>query len=148
MSCVLKNCNVFDGNFLSFRWNEDPKTNGPFPFEQSTITKSLKNLRKARYKSSPNSIEEIRNAFNDPVILKDLGTSLHKEKGLIYNHTHEERDFAYTVFSSPKSIQLILNNLEPEERFYLVDGTFRITPMSGVFKQVLIIHAQFGIKVS
>lgn len=114
----------------------------------ATVEKSLKNLRKAKYETSPNSIEEIRNAFDNPNTLQDLGTSLHRERGLLFNYAHEEKDFSYCILSSPKSIELIKDNLEANERFFLIDGTFRITPMSSTFKQVLIIHAQFGIKVS
>lgn len=131
----------------SIRWNNDSKCSGPFPVKQSTVERTLKNLKKAKYETSPNSIEEIRSAFDNPVTLKDLGTSLHREKGLLFNYAHEEKDFSYCVLSSPKSIELIVNNLEANERFFLIDGTFRITPMSSTFKQVLIIHAQFGIKV-
>lgn len=112
------------------------------------ISKSLSNWRKEKYDVSPKTCEEIRKAFENPVTLNDLGTSLHRQHGLIYNGVHEEKDYSYCVLSSPKSIELITSNLEEQERFYLIDGTFRITPMCSVFKQVLIIHAQFGIKVS
>lgn len=86
-------------------------------------------------------------AFEKPEIMADLGTSLHREHGKIYNYVHNEEEFSYCIFSSPKSIQLITHNLDEEERFFLIDGTFRMTPMNNIFQQVLIIHAQFGIKV-
>lgn len=105
-------------------------------------------MRKKKYETSPNTCAGIRAAFENDNILKDLGTSLQREHGLLYNCVHEEDDFAYCVLSSPKSIQLITQNMEEKERFYLIDATFRITPMCTVFKQVLIIHAQFGIKAS
>lgn len=105
-------------------------------------------MRKQKYDISPKSCDEIKKAFENPTILKDLGTSLQREHGRIYNHVHEEKDFSYAVFSSPKSIELIIKNLEPNERFFLIDATFKITPMCNVFKQVLIIHAQFGVKVN
>lgn len=66
----------------------------------------------------------------------------------MFNYVHEEKDFSYCIFSSSKSIQLIVDSLEPNERFYLIDGTFDMTPLNSLFKQVLIIHAQFGVKVS
>lgn len=73
---------------------------------------------------------------------------MYRGHGNLFNYLHEEKEFSYCVLVSPQSIELITNNLEPNERFYLIDGTFRITPMCNVFKQVLIVHAQFGIKVS
>lgn len=114
----------------------------------ATIEKTLRNLRKEKYESSPKTCDEIRKKFEDPVILRDLGTSLHREHGKLYNHLYDGKDFSYCIFSSPKSIELILSNVEEHERFFLMDATFAITPMCNIFKQVLIIHAQFGLKVS
>lgn len=132
------------------RWNSDPKCDGPFPIPQAKIHKTLANLRKEKYDTSPKTVSEIREVFNNPSILRDLGTSLHRDHGVLYNYTHEEKDFSYCVFSSPKSIELICdkdNGLDLDERFFLIDATFRITPMCSVFSQVLMIHAQFGLKV-
>lgn len=111
------------------------------------MNKTLTNWRNEKYVSAPKTCEDIRNAFKNPVTLKDLGTSLHRDHGLIYNHLHEQKEFSYCVLSSPKSIELMNSELEEEERFYLIDGTFRITPMCKVFKQVLVIYGQFGLKV-
>lgn len=130
------------------RWNSDPKHDGVFPVKLATVEKTLTNLKREKYEASPNSIDEIRKAFENPDTLRDLGTSKEREKRILFKYAHEEENFSYCVLHSPKSIDLILDNLTPEERFFLIDGTFKITPMSSVFKQVLIIHAQFGIKVS
>lgn len=105
-------------------------------------------IRKEKYETSPNSLAEIKNSFENPIVLKDLGTSLHREHGQLFNIVHEEPDCGFCVFSSPKSIELIEENLDLQERFFLIDGTFKITPMCNIFHQVLIIHAQFGVKVS
>lgn len=133
---------------FEFRWNSDINCNGPFPIQYSTIKRTLTDLRKKKYDKSPNSCAEIKKAFENPVVLKDLGTSLYRGHDKLFNYVYDGKDFSYCVFISPKSIELIMRNLEAIERFYSMDGTFRITPMCNVFKQVLIIHAQFGIKVS
>lgn len=138
--------NNFSFIFL-FSWNQDPKCNGPFPIAFATIEKSLKMLRKSKYQSSPKTIEDIRIAFENREIIDDIGTSLHREHGKIFNLVHEDKDYSYCVFSSPKSIQLFVDEVDDDEHFLLIDGTFRITPMCDIFKQVLIIHAQFGLKV-
>lgn len=107
----------------------------------------MSNWKKEKYETSPQTCEEIKKAFENPATLKDLGTSLHKDHGLIFNHVHQEKEFSYCILSSPKSIQIMNEELEEQERFYLIDGTFSITPISKVFKQVLVIHGQFGLKV-
>lgn len=132
--------------FFQISWNQHPKCNGPFPIAFATIEKSLKKLRKSKYQSSPKTIEDIRIAFENKEIIDDIGTSLHREHGKIFNLVHEDKDYSYCVFSSPKSI-LIVDDLDEDDRFFLIDGTFRITPMCDIFKQVLIVHAQFGLKV-
>lgn len=107
----------------------------------------MENIRKEKYDTSPKTLEEIREVFKNPSIMRDIGTSLHREHGELYNYAHEEKNFSYCVFSSKKSIELICKNLDVDERFFLIDATFRITPMCSVFSQVLMIHAQFGLKV-
>lgn len=113
----------------------------------STVEKTLRTYRQKKYRTSPRTCAEIKESFQDPTILSDIGSSLHREHYRIYNHVQEEKDFSYCVLSSSKSIELIMKNTEVNERVFLIDGTFRITPMSNVFKQVVIIHAQFGVKV-
>lgn len=130
-----------------FRWNRDPLCTTPFPIGFNKISKTLSNWKKEKYDTSPQNCDEIKKAFENPATLKDLGTSLHHEHGLILNHVHQQKEFSYCVLSSPKSIQIMNDESEEEERFYLIDGTFRITPMCSTFKQVLIIHGQFGLKV-
>lgn len=133
---------------VQFRWNDDPLCDGPFPIDFKRIAKTLTNWKKEKYVTSPKNCEEIKKAFENPATLRDLGTSLHKDHGLIFNHIHEQEEFSYCVLSSPKSIQIMNDDLDKDERFYLIDGTFYITPMCSVFKQSLIIHGQFGLKVS
>lgn len=120
---------------------------GPFPIAYSKISRSLATWRGEKYKNSPTSCAELRAVFEDPKILKDLGTSLQRDHGVLFNCVHEEDSFAFCVISSPKSVELITQNVEEKDLFYLIDATFSITPMCNVFQQVLIIHAQFGIKV-
>lgn len=72
--------------------------------------------------------------------------TLHKNPKRFFNEIRIENNFSYCIFSSRKSVDLITEQIEEEERFFLMDGTFRITPR-GVFKQVLIIHLQYKKKV-
>lgn len=134
---------------IFIRWNNDPLIDSPFPFPFSKIKKTLEGLRKKKYHKPPKNITELREALdNNPTILQDLGISLHRDHGMLFRHLHKGDDYSYCVFASPRSIELIQNNIEQKDRFFLIDATFRITPMCNVFKQSLIIHAQYGIKVS
>lgn len=84
--------------------------------------------------------------FQREYIRENLGCSLIKDAGPIYNGAVVTNDFDYCVFSSPKSISLILENVPQSERFFIIDGTFRITP-KGVWQQTLIVHVMYKSKV-
>lgn len=129
------------------RWNNDLQCVGPFPKNFENIERTMRDLRKSKFGKSPGSLEEIAHEFNKPHIVEELGTSLHRDKGVLFNSIQIESDYCNCIFSSPHSISLMKKNLETHERFYLMDATFRITPR-GLFQQVLIIYVQYGIKVS
>lgn len=101
---------------------------------------------KAKYRKAPTDAEGIAREFEKEHIYEDLGKSLHKDKGIFYNGVQIEENFSNCIFSSEKSIQLIEDFVEKKDQFFLMDGTFRITPR-GTFQQVLILYAAFGIKV-
>lgn len=107
----------------------------------------MEECKKKRNGKPPTTGEEIRLEFLKPNIMDDLGHSKHRERGRFFNDVLIESEYTNCIFSSAKSISLILENVPEKERFFLMDGTFRITPQ-GVFQQVLILQAQFGIKVN
>lgn len=107
----------------------------------------MEDWRKAKYGKAPTDAKGIAETFTNPTIFESLGKSLHKDHGQFFNCAQIEKNYTNCIFSSPRSIQLIKEELRDEnERFFLMDGTFSITPR-GAFQQVLIIYAQFGIKV-
>lgn len=81
-----------------------------------------------------------------PVVPEFTSEKMHREHGILFNTVQIQKNFSNAIFSSAKSIQLIKDNIGENDRFFLMDGTFRITPR-GIFQQVLIIYAQFGVKV-
>lgn len=128
-----------------FRWNNDALCTGPFSnFEN--VERTLRTRRKPKYGKPPLTPEEIAFEFGKADVLRDLGTSLHRDKGPLYNTTLIEDDFSNCIFSSAKSISLVKEHLEVHERFFLMDATFRIT-LRGVFQQVLVIYIKFQSKV-
>lgn len=132
---------------LNYRWQSDPLCAGPFPKTFAEVKRTIENYSKTKYGKSPKSAEEILQEFQRPQVLADLGTSRQREHGRFFNEIHISEKFTNCFFSSSKIISLILNNVKEEDRFFLMDGTFRITP-NGIFQQVLIIHSQFGTKVT
>lgn len=130
-----------------FSWHNDPFCSGPYPQGFESIERTLRNYRKTKYGKSPNTIEDIEREFSKPDVFEALGLSQFREHGVLYNGIQIEKEFCNCVFSSAKSIAVITDILEPHERFFVMDGTFNITPR-GEFKQVLILHAEYGIKVS
>lgn len=107
----------------------------------------MKNWRSSKYAKYPRTAEEIEKAFQTPHIMDDLGTSLHHTKQALFNTIQKGNGYENLIFSSAASIQLIKDNTTADERLFLMDATFKITPNS-IFKQVLVIYVQFGIKVS
>lgn len=79
------------------RWNGDLKCNSPFPIAFATIKKTLSNLRKKRYDTSPKTCAEIQTAFENPTILRDLGTSLEREHRQLFNIVREESFGSYCI---------------------------------------------------
>lgn len=128
------------------RWTQDGKCVGPFPKNFEKYERTLRDLRKTKFGPSPNTPEEIMKEFQRPEIINVLGKSLYLDSGPIFNGIQIEAGYSNCIFSSPHSISLMKNNLETNQRFFLMDATFRITPR-GTFQQVLIIHVKYGIKV-
>lgn len=133
---------------FNFSWQKDPLCEGtPYPKVFHEFKKTLGNFRKLKYGKAPTNGIEVLTEFEKEAVLQDYGFSLLQEHGPIFNGVVVRDNFENCIFSSAKSIDLILENTTESERFFIVDGTFRITP-KGVWKQVLILHINFGFKVS
>lgn len=78
--------------------------------------------------------------------MKGLGLSLHGDKRPLFNDIQINEKFSNCIFSSHSSIELMEKYTEPDDRFFIMDGTFRITPHR-IFNQVLVLYVRFGIKV-
>lgn len=130
-----------------FRWQSDTLCNNAFPQTFSEVKRTLEECRRAKYGKAPTTGEEIQSDFRKFEIFEDLGRSRHRERGIFFNDIHIEANYCNCIFSSAKSISLIIENIREKDRFFIMDGTFRITPR-GVFQQVLIIYLYYRNKVS
>lgn len=110
------------------------------------MEKTLRELRRNKYGKSPVTAEKIENAFQTESIMNGLGRSLYGLKRPLFNKIQIEKNYANCIFSSKASIDLLKKYIEPSKRFFIMDGTFRITPQA-IFNQVLILYVRFGQKV-
>lgn len=129
---------------IFLRWQGDVRCVGPFPRNYESYERTLRDIRSKRFGPSPTTVREIEVAFTRREVFSDLGIS--RAGGTIYNGVQIEDGFSNCIFSSPQSILLAKQNLETDERFFLMDVTFRVTPREE-FQQVLIIYIKYGIKV-
>lgn len=107
----------------------------------------MSKIRSLRYGKSPTNGLEVIAEFEKSHISENYGFSLLQDHGPFLYDVEITDDFENCIFASSKSIELILEHTAESERFFILDGTFRITP-SGVWQQVLILHINFGLKVS
>lgn len=96
----------------------------------------------------PKTPDEIVAAYNKAEIMHSYGMTL--ESGGIkgtpfFRKVVSEPGFAYCIFASQFIIDRIAT-LPPDDRHFLMDGTFRVVPY-GDFYQLLVIHVKFIEKV-
>lgn len=131
-----------------YRWQSDALCGEmPYPKVFDEFRKTLSNIRKFKYGKSPTNGLEVLSEFEKPHVSEQYGVSLLAEHGPFFYDVIITDNFENCIFASSKSIELVLHNTNEVERFFVLDGTFRITP-NGIWQQVLILHISFGHKVS
>lgn len=88
----------------------------------------------------PKTIQEIRNAFQDPEIKEKYGDSYDGD-GKFYIDTVLTPDYDFTVFASPFVMEFIEKDIPATSRSYLMDGTFDSLPKG--YYQLLIISIEY-----
>lgn len=96
---------------------------------------------KNRYPKMPKNATDIIKAFNDNEIVKKYAFNLRRTKRFYIDTVVNGAGF-FTIFASHQIISLIEKFIKPEERKYLVDGTFKIVPLNSYY-QLLIIHIEY-----
>lgn len=76
----------------------------------------------------------------------DLNGNPLPEKLRFFDTAYECKDYAYCVFSSKQTIELIEKEMKAKERNVLMDATFGITPV-GPFYQLLVLYIRKHNKV-
>lgn len=95
---------------------------------------------------SPQTPEELRISFQNDDIMKKFGMTKGENPKQFFKKLHESETFSYCIFASEKTITLMEKNINPANRHFLIDATFKVCPF-GAFKQLLIIYIKYMQKV-
>lgn len=109
------------------------------------MKKTLERNKNKEHPKRPRSIEDIPKKFSDPYIIERYGYNLESDFRF-YVDTVIKKEFAFTIFASQFTINFVKENIAPQSRHYLMDGTFDSLP--GNFYQLLIIAIEYRNDVS
>lgn len=95
-------------------------------------------------KKRPKNVETpalIAEEFQNAETMNNFGLNLRKNE-IFYIDTIVEPQFAFTIFASHQIINLTKNHIPVNDRRYMMDGTFDVTPL-GSYYQLLIIYIEY-----
>lgn len=105
------------------------------------LERNARRYKNKKYPRLPKSATEIIKAFADKEIVKKYAFNLRKTKRFYIDTVVNGSEF-FTVFASHQIIGLIKKHIAPEDRKYMIDGTFKIVPLNKYY-QLLIIHIEY-----
>lgn len=93
--------------------------------------------------NSPTTAEEVRAAFENSGVQELYSKTKHVDSEYyFYKDSYACDNFAYSYFASDHVIANIVANIPVGDREFLMDATFKITPL-GSFYQLLIIYVGY-----
>lgn len=110
------------------------------------MSRNLRRYTNTKYPSKPTTLAQIKEAYEDPSTMQKFGFNLRSTKRF-YIDTIETKNGGFTIFASHEIMQMIDDIIPPEDRKYMLDGTFDVTPI-GRFYQLLIITIDYKKDVS
>lgn len=110
------------------------------------LERNARRLKNGKFPKMPRSPHDIIKAFKDPKIFDRYALNLRKTKPF-YIDTICAGTSHFTIFASHQVIDMIKKHIPPSQRNYLIDGTFKVTPIGGYY-QLLIIHIECANDVS
>lgn len=105
----------------------------------SKMQRHLRRIKCEKMPKAPQSPQDFIKLFKNSTILNEFGMCESNDKEKFYQTTVTEDDFSYTLFLSTPITKLINDNINCDDRHYLMDATFAVVPACG-YKQLLIIH--------
>lgn len=106
-----------------------------------SISRQLYRLRDKQYPKRPSTDEEIQQAFENDDIFAEYGRTLDKRRPFYAGSVVKKNRYAFHVFASFGIIDMVKKHIPPEQRKFLLDGTFKIVPRR--FRQLLIIAIEY-----
>lgn len=100
-----------------------------------------------KYPANPNSFAAVYDAFKNPNIFAEYGENMRKTEDFYIGTVVNEPMYSFTLFGSMEAIKMVEKFIQPEDRRYLLDGTFSIKPI-GPYYQVLVIYIEVKNDVS
>lgn len=106
------------------------------------MSRNLRRYTNNKYPSKPNTVAQIKTAYNDQDTMQQYGSNVRKTHPFYVNTAETEFGSAFTIFASYEVIHMVKEHIPPEQRRYLIDDTFDVTP-PGCFSQLLIIAIEY-----
>lgn len=124
---------------------------GESKLRYASLAKTLSRYGKKRYPKRPQTASDVIRAFQDPKVSISYGKNLRKNKDFYIDTVINEprnnvKESHFTLFASHQAIDLIQKHIPVNERHYLMDGTFDVTPLG--YYQLLVIHIRYQNEVS
>lgn len=110
------------------------------------VSRQLYRIRDKKYPKRPSTDEELKSALEDNGIFEQYGKTLDHLRPVYAGSVIEKDEYAFHVFASFGIVDLVKANIPPDQRRYLVDGTFKIIPRQ--FRQLLILAIEYKNDVS
>lgn len=83
----------------------------------------------------------MQNAFENDDIFAEYGRTLDKRRPFYAGSVVKKNSYAFHVFASFGIIDMVKQHIPPNQRKFLLDGTFKIVPRR--FRQLLIIAIEY-----
>lgn len=114
-----------------------------------SVSRQLYRLRDKQYPKKPQTDEEIREYLKKPEPFEEYGKTFDKLHPLYIDSVIEKGKYAFHVFASISTIEMIKTEVPCGRRKYVMDGTFKIIPKQFNKKgQLLIISIEYKNDVS
>lgn len=119
-----------------FRRDEPHKSKLRF----KSIEATLNRLKNKEYPELPKACKEIAEVLEKPEVIEQFDKTLTK-KNRLYVDSEVNDTYSFHIFMSHSTIEFIKEHINVGERFYLMDGTFKVVPRK--LSQLLIISIEY-----
>lgn len=117
---------------------------GDSKLRYEAMKRNIRRILNTNAPSKPKTAGEISIAFEKVELLNTYGHNL-RQTEIFYVATVDEADSSFVLFES-RQVTKMIEEFIPENRNYLLDGTFDVTPVGHY--QLLIIYIEFQNDVS